>query len=121
MEGVDPKNINEVSRTLVNINNTLKGIVEILDSQLKLDKKQKKEDDTDAARELDKKKKGAENFLELDTKESKEQTKKTSKLAEAAKGILNRLFTALTAIFAGWLLTKGKNDELPSRRGHRII
>ena len=61
MEGVDPKNINEVSRTLVNINNTLKGIVEILDSQLKLDKKEKKEDDTDAARELDaKKKKGAE-------------------------------------------------------------
>ena len=108
MEGVDPKNINEVSRTLVNINNTLKGIVEILDSQLKLDKKEKKEDDTDAARELDaKKKKGAENFLELDTKESKEQTKKTSKLAEGAKGILNRLFTALTAIFAGWLFDKG--------------
>ena len=68
MEGVDPKNINEVSRTLVNINNTLKGIVEILDSQLKLDKKEKKEGDTDAARALDaKKKKGAENFLELDT------------------------------------------------------
>ena len=57
MEGVDPKNINEVSRTLVNINNTLKGIVEILDSQLKLDKKEKKEDDKDAARELDAKKK----------------------------------------------------------------
>ena len=108
MEGVDPKNINEVSRTLVNINNTLKGIVEILDSQLKLDKKEKKEDDTDAARALDaKKKKGAEKFLELDTKESKEQTKKTSKLAEGAKGILNRLFTALTAIFAGWLFDKG--------------
>ena len=108
MEGVDPKNINEVSRTLFNINNTLKGIVEILDSQLKLDKKEKKEDDKDAARELDaKKKKGAENFLELDTKESKEQTKKTSKLAEGAKGILNRLFTALTAIFAGWLFDKG--------------
>ena len=108
MEGVDPKNINEVSRTLVNINNTLKGIVEILDSQLKLDKKEKKEDDKDAARELDaKKKKGEENFLELDTKESKEQTKKTSKLAEGAKGILNRLFTALTAIFAGWLFDKG--------------
>ena len=108
MEGVDPKNINEVSRTLVNINNTLKGIVEILDSQLKLDKKEKKEGDTDAARALDaKKKKGAENFLELDTKESKEQTKKTSKLAEGAKGILNRLFTALTAIFAGWLIDKG--------------
>jgi len=108
MEGVDPKNINEVSRTLVNINNTLKGIVEILDSQLKLDKKEKKEDDTDAARALDaKKKKGAEKFLELDTKESKEQTKKTSKLAEGAKGILNRLFTALTAIFAGWLIDKG--------------
>ena len=108
MEGVDPKNINEVSRTLVNINNTLKGIVEILDSQLKLDKKEKKEDDTDAARALDaKKKKGAENFLELDTKESKEKTKKTSKLAEGAKGILNRLFTALTAIFAGWLIDKG--------------
>ena len=90
MEGVDPKNINEVSRTLVNINNTLKGIVEILDSQLKLDKKEKKEGDTDAARALDaKKKKGAENFLELDTKESKEQTKKTSKLAE------------------GWLIDKG--------------
>jgi len=108
MEGVDPKNINEVSRTLVNINNTLKGIVEILDSQLKLDKKEKKEGDTDAARALDaKKKKGAEKFLELDTKESKEQTKKTSKLAEGAKGILNRLFTALTAIFAGWLIDKG--------------
>ena len=108
MEGVDPKNINEVSRTLFNINNTLKGIVEILDSQLKLDKKEKKEDDKDAARALDaKKKKGAENFLELDTKESKEQTKKTSKLAEGAKGILNRLFTALTAIFAGWLIDKG--------------
>tara|TARA_B100000282_G_scaffold105793_1_gene74969 strand:+ start:1548 stop:3080 length:1533 start_codon:yes stop_codon:yes gene_type:complete len=108
MEGVDPKNINEVSRTLFNINNTLKGIVEILDSQLKLDKKEKKEDDTDAARALDaKKKKGAENFLELDTKESKEKTKKTSKLAEGAKGILNRLFTALTAIFSGWLIDKG--------------
>ena len=108
MEGVDPKNIYEVSRPVVNINNTLKGIVEILDSQLKLDKKEKKEDDKDAARELDaKKKKGAENFLELDTKESKEQTKKTSKLAEGAKGSLNRLFTALTAIFAGWLIDKG--------------
>ena len=108
MEGVDPKNINEVSRTLVNINNTLKGIVEILDSQLKLDKKEKKEGDTDDARALDAKKKaGAEKFLELDTKESKEKTKKTSKLAEGAKGILNRLFTALTAIFAGWLIDKG--------------
>ena len=109
VSGTDEKTVNEISRTLVNINNTLKGIVKILDSQLKLDKKEKSEDDTDAARQLDaKKKKGAENFLELDTKESKEKTKKTSAIVEGAKGIMQRLFTALTAIFAGWLIDKGQ-------------
>jgi len=104
--GINIDKFTELNKGIVSVNNNLKAIGDALTAELVADKEAARDEKNKNKREVDALKKGkAEKFLELE--ETKKVVKPVEKVKETAKTIFQRLFDALSAVFAGWLLDKG--------------
>ena len=104
--GINIDKFTELNKGIVSVNNNLKAIGDALTAELVADKEAARDEKNRNKREVDALKKGkAEKFLELE--ETKKVVKPVEKVKETAKTIFQRLFDALSAVFAGWLLDKG--------------
>ena len=104
--GISIDKFTELNQGIVSVNNNLKAIGDALTAELVADKESAADEKTKNKREIDALKKGkAEKFLEL--KQTENIVKPVEKVKETAKGVFGRLFDALSAVFAGWILDKG--------------
>ena len=104
--GINIDKFTELNKGIVSVNNNLKAIGDALTAELVADKEAARDEKNKNKREVDALKKGkAEKFLELE--ETKKVVKPVEKVKETAKTIFQRLFDALSMVFAGWLLDKG--------------
>ena len=104
--GINIDKFTELNKGIVSVNNNLKAIGDALTAELVADKESARDEKNKNKREVDALKKGkAEKFLELE--QTKKIVKPVEKVKDTAKNIFQRLFDALSAVFAGWLLDKG--------------
>ena len=104
--GINIDKFTELNRGILAVNNNLQAIGDALTAELVADKEAARDEKNRNKREVDALKKGkAEKFLELE--QTKKVVKPVEKVKETAKTIFQRLFDALSAVFAGWLLDKG--------------
>ena len=104
--GIDADKFSEINQGIAAINSNLSSIKEFIDADMLAQQQaadDKKKDDSRAADS--KKKLDAEKFLEQ--KQEQKLLKPAVKVAENTKSVFQRLFDALTGIFAGWLFDKG--------------
>ena len=104
--GINIDKFTELNRGILAVNNNLQAIGDALTAELVADKESAIDEKNKNKREVDALKKGkAEKFLELE--QTKKVVKPVEKVKETAKTIFQRLFDALSMVFAGWLLDKG--------------
>ena len=104
--GINIDKFTELNRGILAVNNNLQAIGDALTAELVADKESAIDEKNKNKREVDALKKGkAEKFLELE--QTKKIVKPVEKVKDTAKNIFQRLFDALSAVFAGWLLDKG--------------
>ena len=104
--GINIDKFTELNRGILAVNNNLQAIGDALTAELVADKESAIDEKNKNKREVDALKKGkAEKFLELE--QTKKIVKPVEKVKDTAKNVFQRLFDALSAVFAGWLLDKG--------------
>jgi len=104
--GIDPDKFSEINQGIAAINSNLSSIQEFIDADLLAQQQAADDKKKDDNRKADSKKKlDAEKFLEQ--KQETKLLKPAVKVAENTKSVFQRLFDALTGIFAGWLFDKG--------------
>tara|TARA_E500000331_G_scaffold308586_1_gene314165 strand:+ start:78 stop:1910 length:1833 start_codon:yes stop_codon:yes gene_type:complete len=104
--GIDPDKFSEINQGIAAINSNLSSIKEFIDADLLAQQQAADDKKKDDSRKADSKKKlDAEKFLEQ--KQETKLLKPAVKVAENTKSVFQRLFDALTGIFAGWLFDKG--------------
>ncbi len=104
--GINIDKFTELNRGILAVNNNLQAIGDALTAELVADKELAADEKARDRREVDALKKGkAEKFLELE--QTKKIVKPVEKVKDTAKNVFQRLFDALSAVFAGWLLDKG--------------
>ena len=105
--GIDISKFTEINQSIRGINSNLDAIQSILEADLALEKDKAADETKTKKQEADKLKKvKKEKFLEL-KEEEKQIVKPVENMTKSAKGIFGKLFDALSAIFAGWLVDKG--------------
>ncbi len=104
--GIDADKFSEINQGIAAINSNLSSIKEFIDADMLAQQQAADDKKKDDARAADSKKKlDAEKFLEQ--KQEQKLLKPAVKVAENTKSVFQRLFDALTGIFAGWLFDKG--------------
>ncbi len=104
--GIDADKFSEINQGIAAINGNLSSIKEFIDADMLAQQQAADDKKKDDARAADSKKKlDAEKFLEQ--KQEQKLLKPAVKVAENTKSVFQRLFDALTGIFAGWLFDKG--------------
>ncbi len=104
--GISIEKFTEINQTIKAVNDNLQSIGGLLDAELVAEKQEAKEEGLDKKREIDEAKRGKiEKFLEM--RNETKVLKPVVKATKTAKSVFQRLFDALSSIFAGWMLDKG--------------
>ncbi len=104
--GIDADKFIEINRGIAAVNSNMQAIADTIEADLVAEREQARDEKLESKQELDDIKKGkAEKFLEL--KREKKLLQPMKKVTEKAKGVFQRLFDGLTALFGGFILDKG--------------
>lgn len=104
--GIDADKFIEINRGIAAVNSNMQAIADTIEADLIAEREQARDEKLDSKQEIDDIKKGkAEKFLEL--KREKKLVKPMQKITDKAKGVFQKLFDGLTALFGGWLVDKG--------------